>query len=80
MDLVWLLIWTDQFVRTPHLDNLENLSMDWVLDDIKQLLIIILGGMMTWYLLEIETGDFMGEMTWCLVFALKYSRIKVVWE
>lgn len=41
MDLVWLLIWTDQFVRTPHLDNLENLSMDWVLDDIKQLLIII---------------------------------------
>ena len=37
--------------------------MDWVLHDIKQLMVIILGRMMTLYLLEIEIGDFMGEMT-----------------
>ena len=37
--------------------------MDWVLHDIKQLMVIILGRMMTLYLLGIEIGDFMGEMT-----------------
>lgn len=55
-------------VRRHHLDLLENLSMEWALDDIR-VIVIILGGMMMWYLLEIQTGDFMGEMAKCLAFA-----------